>query len=189
MKHSRTLLLYVLTALLSVLSLQSAEAQQRQDALYIFRNDGQFNAFFYGDIERIEYSRVDTFGIKRHDYVVQEIYALDSVYRIPLSAIDSVSFVTPENKIRSDVVMPDPSIADYIVASDSVSWIRLAANTPKEMIPKEGEKISDFYESISGEDLMAAYNNRSSEKVNIGIPEFEFDYNPIEHVKIIYNHY
>jgi hypothetical protein len=141
MKQSRTLLLYVLTALLSVLSLQSAEAQQRQDALYIFRNDGQFNAFFYGDIERIEYSRVDTFGIKRHDYVVQEIYALDSVYRIPLSAIDSVSFVTPENKIRNDVVMPDPSIADYIVASDSVSWIRLAANTPKEMIPKEGEKI------------------------------------------------
>jgi len=131
----------MLTVVLSAFAWLPAMAQQSQDALYIFRNDGQFNAFFWGDIERIEYSRVDTFGIERHDYVVQEIYALDSVFRIPLSAIDSVSFVTPETQYKKDVVRPDKSIADYIVASDSVSWIRLAPNTPSALIPKKGDKI------------------------------------------------
>ena len=141
MKQIRHLYLYLLTALLSVTASLPLAAQQAQDALYIFRNDGQFNAFFWGDIERIDYSRVDTFGIERHDYVVQEIYALDSIFRIPLSAIDSVSFVTPETKYKKDVVRPDKTIADYIVASDSLYWIRLALNTPKELLPRKGDKL------------------------------------------------
>ena len=141
MRLPRTLFLYVLTVLLSVTAWLPATAQQVQDALYIFRNDGQFNAFFWGDIDRIEYSKIDTLGVEHDDYVVQEVYALDSVFRIPVSAIDSVAFVTPENKVKDDVVQPDKSIADYIVASDSVSWIRLAQNTPASLIPKKGDKI------------------------------------------------
>ena len=116
-------------------------AQQRQDALYIFRNDGQFNAFFYGDIDHIQYSKVDTLGIEQPDYVVQEVYALDTLFRIPISAIDSVAFVTPENIVKPDVFCPDKSIADYIIASDSLWWIRLAPNTPASLIPKEGDKL------------------------------------------------
>lgn len=137
----RTILLYILTALLSVLSVQTANAQAVQDALYIFRNDGGFDAFFWGDINRIEYSKVDTLGVEHDDYVVQEVWALDTVYRIPINAIDSVSFVTPETKIKADVFCPDKSIANYIVASDSVVWIRLARNTPAAMIPKVGDKL------------------------------------------------
>ena len=99
-----------------------ASAQRAQDALYIFRNDGQFNAFFWGDIQRFAYSKVDTLGVEHDDYVVQEVYALDSVFRIPVSAIDSIAFVTPENKVKSDVVIPDKSIADYIVASEKAKF-------------------------------------------------------------------
>ena len=140
MKNQRTLLLYMLTLLLSAIAVP-ADAQQRQDALYIFRNDGQFNAFFYGDIQRICYSNIDTLGVAHDDFVVQEVWALDTVYRIPVSAIDSVSFVTPETIIKKDVFCPDASIVNYIVASDSVSWIRLAKNTPKGLIPKVGDKL------------------------------------------------
>ncbi len=133
--------IYFLTALLSLFYVQTSMAQAAQDALYIFRNDGQFDAFFFGDIDHIEYSKIDTLGVEQNDYVVQEVYALDSVYRIPISAIDSVSFVTPETKYKVDVFLPDKSIADYIVASDSVNWIRLATNTPSELIPKVGDKM------------------------------------------------
>ena len=133
--------LYILTVLLSLLCVQTSMAQATQDALYIFRNDGQFDAFFFGDIDRIEYSKIDTLGVEQADYVVQEVYALDSVYRIPISAIDSVAFVTPETKIKADVFCPDKSIADYIIASDSVVWIRLASNTPTALIPKVGDKL------------------------------------------------
>ena len=116
-------------------------AQQTQDALYIFRNDGGFNAFFYADIDHIEYSRTDTLGVEQDEYVVQEIYALDSIYRIPLSAIDSVAFVTPENIVKSDVTVMTKSLTDYIVASDSTSWFRLAASTPEAILPKVGDKL------------------------------------------------
>lgn len=118
-----------------------ASAQRAQDALYIFRNDGQFNAFFWGDIQRFAYSKVDTIGVEHDDYVVQEVYALDSVFRIPVSAIDSIAFVTPENKVKSDVFQPGSQIGDYIVASDSLYWIRLAPGTPQALIPKKGDKL------------------------------------------------
>ena len=137
----RSSLLYILTALLSVFSIHVSHAQAVQDALYIYRNDGQFNAFFFGDIERIEYSKIDTLGVEQDDYVVQEVYALDSLIRIPLNAIDSVAFVTPETKVKADVFCPDKSIANYIVASDSVYWIRLAKDTPASLIPKVGDKL------------------------------------------------
>ena len=45
--------LLVLAAVLSMLSIQTASAQQKQDALYIYRNDGGFNGFFFADIETI----------------------------------------------------------------------------------------------------------------------------------------
>lgn len=133
--------LYILTVLLVALTAQSVQAQNEQNALYIYRHDGQFNAFFFGDIDHFEYSCIDTLGVEHDDYVVQEIYALDSVYRIPLSAIDSVSFITPETKYKPDVVRPDASITSYIVASDSLYWIRLDANTPTSLIPKVGDKL------------------------------------------------
>ena len=133
--------LYILVAILGMLNIQPAEAQQKQDALYVFRNDGKFNAFYYADIERIEYSKVDTLGKEQSDYVVQEIYALDSIFRIPISAIDSVAFVTPETKYKADVTRYDKSISDYIVASDSSTWIRLSTSVPSSLIPKKGDKI------------------------------------------------
>ena len=140
MKNLRTLFIYMVSLLLSAVTI-SADAQERQDALYIFRNDGQFNAFFYGDITRICYSKTDTLGVEQEDYVVQEVWALDSVYRIPISAIDSVAFLVPEKKIRSDVFYPDESIVDYIIDGDSVRWIRLASNTPQELIPQKDQKL------------------------------------------------
>lgn len=143
MKNVRTFIykLLALSCWLMAMGMLPATAQQKQDALYIFRNDGQFNAFFWGDIDRFEYSKIDTLGIEHHDYVVQEIYALDTVFRIPVSAIDSIAFVTPENKVKDDVFQPGGEIGDYIIASDSLYWIRLSAATPQALIPKKGDKL------------------------------------------------
>ena len=130
----------VLLSLLSVQDIMAAK-EARQDALYIFRNDGGFEFFFYGDIDRISYSKIDTAGVEQPDYVVQEVWALDTVYRIPLTAIDSVAFVTPENIVWPDVFCPDDRIADYIIDGDSIWWIRLAHNTPADLLPTVGGKM------------------------------------------------
>lgn len=138
---TRYTLLYILTLLLSVFSVQTVNAQAKQDALYIFRNDGGFNAFFFADINRIEYSKIDTLGVEQDDYVVQEVYALDSIFRIPLNAIDSVSFVTPETKYRADAFVAKANLVNYVIASDSSTWFRVKSETPSNLLPKVGDKL------------------------------------------------
>ena len=133
--------LSILVAVLAMFSVLPVSAQQTQDALYIFRNDGGFNAFFYADIDHIEYSKVDTLGVEQADYVVQEVYALDSVFRIPISAIDSVAFVTPETKYRADAFVADASLVNYVIASDSSTWFRVRTDTPAKLLPKVGDKL------------------------------------------------
>lgn len=154
MKNLRTLL-YMLTLLLSVVGVQPAEAQESavQDALYIYRNDGGFHGFFYGDIERFEYSRIDTLGVEHEDYVVQEIVTADSIYRIPISAIDSIGFVTPETVYKKDVVHTTKSeLWNYVIGSDSFTVVRFASSTPAALIPKVGDKIvtTDSREYLPG---------------------------------------
>jgi len=139
--HNWLRMLLLLIMVCGQWSMVNIHAQAVQDALYIFRNDGKFNAFYYGDIDHIEYSKIDTLGVEHDDYVTQEVYALDTLYRIPVSAIDSVAFVTPENKVCADVFQPDKSIIDYIIDGDSVNWIRLATNTPQELVPQVGQKL------------------------------------------------
>lgn len=140
----RYTLLFLCIGLLSMLgSVLPANAQQKNDnnALYIFRNDGGFDAFFFADIQNIGYSCVDTLGVVHEDFVVQEIQALDTLFRIPISAIDSVAFITPKTVYKADVVRPDQTLTDYIVASDSVSWFRLSPSVPVSVVPQVGDKV------------------------------------------------
>lgn len=132
-----------LTAVLAIVTLLSTKAQQSdQDALYIYRNDGKFNGFFYADIQQIAFSRVDTLGVEHDDYVVQEITALDSVFRIPISAIDSVAFVTPETKYKENVVTLSSDLWDYVVESDAQTTFTLSSSIPTSMVPKVGDKLA-----------------------------------------------
>ncbi len=69
---------------------------QAQEAFYIYRNDGEFNGFFYDDVKSMRLSKTDLDLTERDEYVVQEIETTDTVYRIPLCAIDSIGFQQPE---------------------------------------------------------------------------------------------
>ena len=74
--------------------------------------------------------------------MVQEIYVLDSIYRIPISAIDSVAFVTPETIYKKDVAHTTESdLWSYVIGSDSVRTLLLKANTPTGILPKAGDKL------------------------------------------------
>ena len=87
--------IFVLLALcLSVLSLSA----QTGEAIYVYRNDGGFNAFLRADIDSITYSPLDTNNVQQDDMATQVVWTADGVYRIPLSAIDSMKFskyITP----------------------------------------------------------------------------------------------
>ena len=72
------------------------DSEGDEDAFYIYRNDGQFNAFFCNEIDSIGYSHYDATGKYYEENVAQLVYTPDSTYYIPLAVIDSVSFVQPE---------------------------------------------------------------------------------------------
>ena len=129
----------ILGALFALLPLS---AQQTQDALYIYRNDGIFHGFFFADIEKIEFSRIDTLGVEHQDYVVQEVYALDSIYRIPISAIDSVGFITPETKYKEGVITSESTLWDYVNQADPNSFH--LSGVPSDLIPQVGDKLCNM---------------------------------------------
>lgn len=141
MKQTAYTLLYLMALLLAVPQTAAAQTKAAQDALYIFRNDGGFDAFFYADIDHIEYSKIDTLDVEQADYVVQEVYALDTIYRIPISAIDSVAFVTPETKYKAGVTKMEESLRSYVTSVDGMT-LMLAANTPGNLLPKVGDKLT-----------------------------------------------
>ena len=118
----------------------SGMAQTIGEAFYIYRNDGQFNAFFRDEVQAIEYSYYDADSIKYEEIVTQVVITADSVYKIPLAAIDSVGFVQPETKYKDDAVPLTGDLFNYLEKADSLT-LTFASNTPAALLPKIGDKL------------------------------------------------
>ena len=78
-------------------SLSGIEAQEN---IYIYRNDGMFHAFSKNEVDSIEYSKYDENGVLGDEWKMQLVYTADSIYSIPLTAIDSVSFYAPQTNFK-----------------------------------------------------------------------------------------
>ena len=138
------LLLCIFNCQLSLVN--SAKAQSETDAFYIYQNDGHFDGFFYDDVIKITYSRLDTLGYEHSDYVSQEIVTADSTYRIMLAAIDSVGFVQPEVKYnpRLRLVGEDQLFSKMLSHDAEYENLVFAGNTPHNMKPKVGDVFASF---------------------------------------------
>ena len=115
-------------------------AMAQNDAMYVYRNDGIINAFLKADVDSMRYSQLDLDSVLHSEYVVQEVWAVDSVYRIPLEKIDSVSFVTPPTVYKSGVINISDDLIDYVIGREDYV-LKLKANTPSAIIPQAGEKL------------------------------------------------
>lgn len=111
-----------------------------KDAFFIYRNDQEFNVFFFENVDSIKYSHNDEDNIARHNFVCQEIFTPDSTYRIPLAAIDSVGFVTPETKFKQDVKSLS-AMMPYIKSHDGLTFT-IANDCPESMTLKIGDKVA-----------------------------------------------
>ena len=74
-----------------------------QEAFYIYRNDSDFNGFFYDEVVEMRYSKIDFDSIEHDNYIMYEVELSDTIYRIPLAAIDSIGFQQPEIKLNPKV--------------------------------------------------------------------------------------
>lgn len=126
-----------------------------QDAFYIYRNDGEFDGFFFDDVIRMGYSKIDPQGVEHEEYVIQEIETEDSLYRIPLCAIDSIGFQQPEIIFSPKVKHIDQMglkqyMKDFTAYQDRTAFFRLNADTPAELVPQEGDVLVNFSDPSLG---------------------------------------
>lgn len=112
----------------------------QNDAMLIYRNDGIVHGFLKADIDSVRHSQLDLDSVMHKDFVVQEVWTADSVYRIPLEVIDSVSFVLPPTVFKQGVVNLKEQLLDYVIGADGLT-LKLKANVPNSLIPSAGDKI------------------------------------------------
>lgn len=79
-----------------MLTISSPTLLDAQNVFYIYRNDNKPEPFISNDVYNMHYSRTDLQGNEHSKFVVQEIMTYDSIYRIPLEKIDSISFIPSE---------------------------------------------------------------------------------------------
>lgn len=128
-------------ALLALVLLMTVGQQlQAQEAFYVYRNDGGFNGFLYDEVIRMNFSKIDFEGIEHDDYVIQEIETPDSLYRIPLVAIDSIGFQQPEMEFQSDVMRMNEAWLPYVIRVTENS-ITFSPSTPIALLPRKGQVV------------------------------------------------
>ncbi len=133
MKKLHLILLLVTVALSSL-------AQTVGEAFYIYRNDGHFNAFFRDEVDSIAYSNYDADSVYCDEVVMQVFYTPDSIYRIPLAAIDSVGFVTPETVYKEGSIPLEGELFDYLIRVENSTLVFDSA-LPELLVPGVGDKL------------------------------------------------
>ena len=125
--------------LVTLLNVFASYSQNIGDALYIYRNDDDFNAFLREEVDSMVYSYYDADSVLHNDIVSQVVYTEDSIYVIPLAAIDSVSFVQPET-IYSQDVMHISLFKNYVTRVDGKT-LYISGNIPSSLKPEVGKII------------------------------------------------
>lgn len=152
----RQLTQYAVSLMLTLLAALPVMAQTENAAFYIYQNDGHFDGFFYDQVKKISYSKLDTTGVEHEGYVSQEIITVDSTYRFMLTAIDSVSFVQPEIKLNPNLrAMDELGLSDYfdhIYEEGNVVKLYFKASLPTSLYPKEDEVLMGLDEEVYGHD-------------------------------------
>lgn len=150
---------------LSLLMTVVVGALAQNDAMYIYRNDGTFNAFLKNDVDSVAYSHYDADCVYYNDWITQIVYTPDSVYRIPLAAIDSVVFA---NSFRTCPDGNHPHAIDLGLPSGT-KWCccNVGASTP--------EGYGGYYawgetseKSVYNWETYAFYDYANEKFINIG---------------------
>lgn len=128
----------IFAALVSVIA--SFAQSQGGDILYVYRNDGAFDAFYYSDIDSITYSNQGVDGYSYDDIVVQEVWTADSLYRIPLAAIDSIGFAAPPTIVNKDVFVFTAEHTPYLSETSTLAFT-MSLSTPADMRPVKGNIV------------------------------------------------
>lgn len=129
-----------------------------QTPFYIYQKDGKINAFYTNEVDSIVLSKIDASGIAQADFIVQEYHAVDSIYRIPIASIDSVSFITPATVYQDNVIVLEGDVRRYIKKTEELN-LYFSGDIPAALLPKIGQKVVS---TIGDEYLASAFMGQVS---------------------------
>lgn len=132
-----------------------ATCAKAQDRIFVYRNDGGFDAFLKSEVDSMTLSHEDAEGKYHAGWETQLIHTPDSTYRIPLAAIDSISFFAPPTILNKDVFILTAEHDAYITRADTVSFT-FASGTPEELLPAKGNLVVSRYDCTSFPDGIVA---------------------------------
>lgn len=132
-----------------------ATGAKAQDRIFVYRNDGGFDAFLKSEVDSMTLSHEDAEGKYHAGWETQLIHTPDSTYRIPLAAIDSISFFAPPTILNKDVFILTAEHDAYITRADTVSFT-FAPDTPEELMPEKGNLVVSRYDCTSFPDGIVA---------------------------------
>lgn len=119
-----------------------------QEAFYIYRNDGDFNGFFYDEVQEMRYSKLALDYTEHEQYVTYEVVLADTIYRIPLATIDSIGFQQPEIKfnpkvkfIEKDGYSPYIELSGFAWGGGVEKQAYYFRNLPDNMVPQAGDVL------------------------------------------------
>ena len=116
------------------------QQDDNQYAIFNWRNDGDFNAFLNYDVDSITYSKIDLNGRRHSNVVVQEIWTPDSLYRIPLAAIDSITFRAPEPILKEGIFHITLFHFPYVIEATETT-VTFDASIPSDSLPSVGQVV------------------------------------------------
>lgn len=131
----------ILILLYLIISLGSISSQNLTSAFFVYHNNTAPILFFYEDIDSIRQSHIDLDSIEHPEFVVTEFWTADSVHRIPIASIDSISFTTPSEIRKPNSVEITNQQLQYLVNVDSLT-LKFLPSTPQQILPKIGEKLT-----------------------------------------------
>lgn len=125
MKHR--ICLFTLFAIFSYCGI----AQTIGKSLYIYRNDGYTIAFNCSEVDSITFSMVDMDGVVHNEFVTQEIWRPNGLYRISIQSIDSISFEPDEERNDSIRRWNDRlSSCEYVAQCLYGNFVALSEDNP-----------------------------------------------------------
>ena len=128
-------------------------------AMYIYLNDGsRLKAFLMNQVAHVSYSNTGLDGIVYDIPAVQLVQTRDSLYRIPIAAIDSICYQTPEPIMKKGLfIIDENNIADVADVDFDNYTITFKSTTPTARLPKQGQVI---YSDLEDDPLPMGFSGR-----------------------------
>lgn len=126
-------------------------------AMYIYLNDGsRLKAFLMNQVAHVSYSNTGLDGIVYDIPAVQLVQTRDSLYRIPIAAIDSICYQTPEPIMKKGLFIIDEKNVGSIASVDFDNYtITFKSGTAS--LPKQEQII---YSDLEQDPLPMGFSGR-----------------------------